>query len=137
MVKLCLVTTQHSIVFLFRTTMSDPNRFRENRLRGKFKGLLDRFMGADCLRIECPRPSGLRLDFITLKELRDIFPPSSLVLRRPVHFCRSPHLSLANNFMQPSPYKKATSTLGKETRYHYKYCHILDQSFSKLFVRPA
>ena len=27
--------------------MSDPNRPRENHLKGKFKGLLDYFMGAD------------------------------------------------------------------------------------------
>ena len=47
---------------LFQTTMSDPNRPRENRLKGKFKGLLGRLMGAD---LERPRPSGSRLEFVT------------------------------------------------------------------------
>ena len=45
--------------------MSDPNRPRENRLKGKFKGLLDRLMGADPQRNERPRPGGLRLEFMT------------------------------------------------------------------------
>jgi len=65
MVRLCAVRTLHSINTLFRTTMSDPNRPRENRLKSKFKGLLDRLMGADHLRIERPRPSGSRLEFMT------------------------------------------------------------------------
>jgi hypothetical protein len=46
--------------------MSDPNRPRENRLKDKFKGLLDRLMGADRLRSERPRPSSSRLEFMTL-----------------------------------------------------------------------
>ena len=45
--------------------MSDANRPRENRLKGKFKGLLDRLVGADRLRIEHQRPSGSRLEFLT------------------------------------------------------------------------
>ena len=64
LVRLCLVSTPHSINTLFRTTMSDPNLPGDNRLKGKFKGLLDRLMGADHLRIECPRPSGSRLEFM-------------------------------------------------------------------------
>ena len=40
--------------------MSDLNHPRENRLKGKFKGLLDRFMGAD--RSHDERPSGSRLE---------------------------------------------------------------------------
>ena len=62
--RLCAVSTLHSINALFRTTMSDPNRPRENRLTGKFKGLLNRLMGADRLRAERPRPSGSRLEFM-------------------------------------------------------------------------
>ena len=39
--------------------MSDPNRPRENHLKGKFKGLLDYLMGAD--RPNDERPGGSRL----------------------------------------------------------------------------
>ena len=50
----------HSINTRFRTTMFNPNRPREKRLKGKFKRLLDRLMGADRLRNDHPRPGGLR-----------------------------------------------------------------------------
>ena len=43
--------------------MSDLNRPRENRLKGKFKGLLNRLMGADRPRDE--RSLGSRLEFMT------------------------------------------------------------------------
>lgn len=43
--------------------MSDSSRPRENRLKGKFKGLLDRLVGADRLRNE--RPSGSRSTLVT------------------------------------------------------------------------
>ena len=43
--------------------MSDPDHSRQSRLKGKFKGLLDRLMGADSPRNE--RPSGSRLEFMT------------------------------------------------------------------------
>jgi hypothetical protein len=47
--------------------MSDPNLPFENRLKGKFKGLLDRLMGADRLRnSERPRLIGSRLEVMTL-----------------------------------------------------------------------
>ena len=45
--------------------MSDSNRPRENRLKGKFKGLLDRLMGADRPRDKRPHTSGSRLEVMT------------------------------------------------------------------------
>ena len=62
-VRLCLVNTPHKT--LFPTTMFDPNRGRENRLKGKFKGLLDPLTGVDRLRNEHPRPTGSRWEFMT------------------------------------------------------------------------
>ena len=55
--------TSHSFSAFSRTTMSDPNHSRQSRLKGKFKGLLDRLTGADNPRNE--RPSGSRLEFMT------------------------------------------------------------------------
>jgi hypothetical protein len=59
--------------------MSDFNHPCENRLKGKFKGLLDRFMGADCSHDE--HPGNSRSEFLT-PTCADILTGSRLMFTR-------------------------------------------------------
>ena len=60
--------------------MSDLNRPHESRLKGKFKGLLGRLMGAD--RQHNERPSGLRLEFMIPTPIDSILTRYRSVLAR-------------------------------------------------------
>ena len=61
--------------------MSDLNRSRENGLKGKFKGLLDYFMGADLPNDE--RPGGSR--FTGMPQLTGEATPL-VCLQCPIHW---------------------------------------------------
>ena len=64
--------------------MSDLNRPRENRLKGKFKGLLDHIIGAN--RSHDERSGGSRLDSITP------MPRDSILTRSRSTFTRAPRV---------------------------------------------
>jgi hypothetical protein len=65
--------------------MSDLNRPHENRLKGKFKGLLHRLMGANRPRDE--RAGGSRLAFMTP------IPTDSILTRYRSTFTRAPQVT--------------------------------------------
>ena len=65
--------------------MSDLNRPRENRLKGKFKGLLDHIIGAN--RSHDERSGGSRLDSITPT------PRDSILTRSRSTFTRAPQVT--------------------------------------------